>query len=133
MFLQKKRSVKAFFAAMALVCTAFAASAATIGWNEGVASSDNYTDSANWSDGITPVDGDIAVFGRSLGDVTVKFPASGVRENSTTKVCLRSGTSESHAVWITFGGLRDAVRLVRDLKSEKIDISDNGSVANPPA
>ena len=31
-------------------------------------------------------------------------------------------------VWITFGGLRDALRLVRDLKNEKIDESDDGSV-----
>ena len=31
-------------------------------------------------------------------------------------------------VWITFGGLRDAIRLVRDLKREKIDESDNGFV-----
>jgi len=31
-------------------------------------------------------------------------------------------------VWITFGGLRDALRLVRDLKAEKIDERDNGFV-----
>ena len=31
-------------------------------------------------------------------------------------------------VWITFGGLRDAFRLVRDLKAEKIDEHDNGFV-----
>ena len=33
-------------------------------------------------------------------------------------------------VWISIGGLRDAVRLVRDLKSEKIDERDNGSVTD---
>ena len=31
-------------------------------------------------------------------------------------------------VWITFGGLRDALRLIHDLKNEKIDAADNGSV-----
>ena len=31
-------------------------------------------------------------------------------------------------VWITIGGFRDAFRLVRDLKGEKIDETDNGFV-----
>jgi hypothetical protein len=31
-------------------------------------------------------------------------------------------------VWITIGGCRDAIHLVRDLKKEKIDESDNGFV-----
>lgn len=33
-------------------------------------------------------------------------------------------------IWITLGGLRDAFRLVRDLKSAKIDTSDNGVVSS---
>ena len=36
-------------------------------------------------------------------------------------------------VWITIGGFRDALRLVRDLKNEKIDESDNGFVGQRTA
>ena len=34
-------------------------------------------------------------------------------------------------VWITLGGLRDTVRLIRDLKHEEIDENDNGVVFHP--
>ena len=36
-------------------------------------------------------------------------------------------------VWITIGGCRDAFRLVRDLKNEKIDETDDGFVGQRPA
>lgn len=46
-----------------------------------------------------------------------------------TKLILITGVLGTVCtIWITFGGLRDALRLIRDLKAEKIDELDNGSV-----
>ena len=83
-----------------------AALAAAVEWHGEVAESSDYTDGANWTGSVAPTDGDIGVFSRLLGSVTVKFPAGGIRENSTTKVCLRAGTTESHAITfdLTEGG-----------------------------
>lgn len=103
----KNESTSALLAALsALVPATGLYAAATIEWNPAVTSSDCYTNAANWVGGVAPTDGDVGVFTRNLGDVTVTFPSSGIRENSTTKVCLHSGTSVSRTITfdLTNGG-----------------------------
>jgi hypothetical protein len=36
-------------------------------------------------------------------------------------------------VWISIGGIRDAIRLFKDLRAERIDESDDGFVKDAPA
>ena len=73
----------------------------------------------------------VAVFiiGSVVG-ATTDWLTDGFWENFWwTKLILITGVLGTICtVWITFGGLRDALRLVRDLKAEKIDEADDGSV-----
>ena len=79
---------------------------ADIAWDSAVTSSSCYTNGANWVGGIAPTDGTLGVFERTLGDVTVTFPSSGIRESSSTKVCLRNGKTDMHTISfdLTSGG-----------------------------
>ncbi len=101
----KNANISALLAALsALVPATGLYAAATIGWNPAVTSSDCYTNAANWVGGVAPKDGEVGVFTRDLDDVTVTFPSSGIRENSTTKVCLHSGTTDSHTITFDLTG-----------------------------
>ena len=104
----KNESTSALLAALsALVPATGLYAAATIEWNSAVTSSDCYTNAANWVGGVAPTDGDLGWFSRSMAtDVTVRFPSSGIRENSTTRASLYSTKTASHTITfdLRYGG-----------------------------